>query len=100
MASECNCIVLCSKIKGGHGASDRVRLCALQETGPAGVKHWTAALSAILGNRALHNEVNMWDDNYIDTLRRKREQVIEAGGQARKDKQHEAGKMTARERLE
>ena len=42
----------------------------------------------------------MWNNNYIDILRDKREKVLEAGGQKRKDKQHEAGKMTARERLQ
>ena len=42
----------------------------------------------------------MWNDSYIDILCEKREKVLEAGGQKRKDKQHEAGKMTARERLQ
>lgn len=41
----------------------------------------------------------MWQ-NSIDRLHKRRETVAEAGGQARIDKQHAQGKLTARERME
>lgn len=41
----------------------------------------------------------MWDNKYLDELKRKREQTAWGGGRARIEKQHAKGKMTARERL-
>ena len=36
----------------------------------------------------------------IDLMHAKKEKILQGGGQARIDKQHEKGKMTARERIE
>ena len=42
----------------------------------------------------------MSNDEQFSTLRSKREQIIAGGGPGRVKKQHEAGKLTARERIE
>ncbi len=42
----------------------------------------------------------MWDSRYIEELNEKRARAFIGGGQARIDKQHEKGKLTARERIE
>ncbi len=42
----------------------------------------------------------MWDHKYTDELHLKNKEAMLGGGQARIDKQHNAGKLTARERLE
>lgn len=42
----------------------------------------------------------MWDKKFIDNLTARRNQSYEAGGENRVQKQHMAGKLTARERLE
>ena len=41
----------------------------------------------------------MWDEK-IEELEARREKAYNGGGQARIDKQHEKGKLTARERLD
>ena len=41
----------------------------------------------------------MWDRKYNDELHKKMQAAIAGGGQRRIDKQHAAGKMTARERI-
>ena len=42
----------------------------------------------------------MWDKRYIEELDRRRNQAYSGGGKQRIDKQHAAGKLTARERIE
>ena len=42
----------------------------------------------------------MWDEKYLRKLNEKKEKARQGGGQARIDRQHEKGKMTARERLD
>ncbi len=42
----------------------------------------------------------MWDPKSLQTLKDKRAAHVAAGGEARTEKQHASGKMTARERLE
>lgn len=42
----------------------------------------------------------MWDRSVYEKLEDKRKRSLEGGGEARIDKQHKSGKMTARERLE
>lgn len=42
----------------------------------------------------------MWDEQYRKDLERRRHDAVMGGGQARIDKQHQNGKLTARERLE
>ena len=42
----------------------------------------------------------MWDRKYFDQLQAKREQMVSGGGSERIKRQHEKGKMTARERIE
>lgn len=42
----------------------------------------------------------MWDESAIRRLRRLKEQISAGGGEARIEKQHQKGKMTARERLD
>lgn len=41
----------------------------------------------------------MWDSKYMDELEARRQRVLEAGGSKRVEKQHEKGKLTARERI-
>ncbi len=42
----------------------------------------------------------MWNEKYLQELKRKREAARQGGGPARIEKQHAKGKMTARERLD
>lgn len=42
----------------------------------------------------------MWDKQYIEELKYRREKAFVAGGKSRIDRQHNAGKLTARERID
>lgn len=42
----------------------------------------------------------MWDSSYREELERRRQKMISSGGEERIERQHKAGKMTARERIE
>lgn len=42
----------------------------------------------------------MWDKKYTEELLDRRKRAFEGGGEFRKEKQHKAGKLTARERVE
>ena len=42
----------------------------------------------------------MWDKKYSEELLAKRQKTIDGGGQKRIEKQHQTGKLTARERVE
>ena len=42
----------------------------------------------------------MWDSRYLEQLKQKRKEIVAAGGEARIAKQHQSGKLSARERLE
>lgn len=42
----------------------------------------------------------MWNEKYLQDLKRKRKAARQGGGPARIEKQHAKGKMTARERLD
>ena len=42
----------------------------------------------------------MWDKKYSEELLARRQKAINGGGEKRIEKQHQAGKLTARERVE
>ena len=44
--------------------------------------------------------MRMWDKKYAEELIARRQKAVNGGGEIRIEKQHRAGKLTARERVE